>query len=580
MAGFLAKADMASAQSMSVGNLIFVDANGNGHADSGEGVEGVMVELWKVSGDPEFPYDLQDTTLSGLNGFYSFQDLTPGTYKVTVPASEFAAGKPLQGMYCLPTAQLVGDDDTGAKGQYDFSPELNGISTLDFIAAPSTVENNVFIPGFGPVGSEESGFMGDYDDSDDTNGDMTVDLGFYRPLGIGNLVFVDTNHDGKADPGEGIAGVDVQLYRASDTPGQDFALLDLVTDDSGHFLFGGLLAGDYKLYIPPSQFQQGGPLEGALSVPGVGTVGQDDDVGEHGIDDPEPQTFGILSQTITLVAGGAPTEANGETGSNAADDDTVDADVDLTVDLGFVLPAGKVGVGNLVFIDNDHNGKYDDGEGVAGVTVKLFAAGANPLSDTPVAFIRTASDGSYLFSNIDPGDYFLFVPPAEFALGKPLFSALSVTGTQSGDDESGEDGIDVPTPENTGVATAVFTLALGTAPTDGTTELGYAAGSDNFHDADVDLTHDFGFVIRSMNPMSVGNLVFIDIDHNGHFDTGEGAGGVLAQLFREGDDVDTATPVASQLTQSDGNYFFTGLVPGNYFVHIAASSFGVGQPLE
>ncbi len=570
MVGFLAGAGVASAQLMSVGNLIFVDANGNGHADSGEGVEGVMVQLWKVSGDPEFPYDLQDTTLSAPNGFYSFQDLTPGTYKVTVPASEFAVGKPLQGMYCLPIAQLVGDDDTGARGQYDFSPDLNGISTMDFIV----------LAGFGPEGIGESGFAGDFDDADDANGDMTVDLGFYRPLGIGNLVFVDTNHNDRADPGEGIAGVDVQLYRATDTPGQDFALLDLATDDTGHFLFGGLAAGDYKLYIGPSQFQQGGPLEGALSITGVGPAGKDDDDSEDGIDDLEPQTNGILSRTITLVAGGSPIEGTGETGSNAADDDSADADVDLTVDFGFTLPFGKVGVGNLVFIDADHNGKYDDGEGVAGVMVKLFAAGANPLADAPVAIIQTASDGSYLFSNIDPGNYFLFVPPSEFALGKPLFSALSVAGTQSGDDESGEDGIDVPTPELSGVATAEFALAEGTAPTNGTTELGYAAGSDNFHDADVDLTHDFGFVLRSVNPMSVGNLVFFDANHSGGFDTGEGVGGVLVQLFREGDDISSATPVASQLTENDGNYFFTGLVPGNYFVHIAASAFEVGQPLE
>ncbi|MDB6118736.1 MAG: hypothetical protein JWO08_2517, partial [Verrucomicrobiaceae bacterium] len=580
MAGFLATADVASGQLMSVGNLIFVDANGNGHADLGEGVEGVSVQLWKASGDPDNAYEMQDSTISDVNGFYVFQDLTSGTYRVTVPASEFGSGKPLEGMFCLPSAQLVGDDDTSAKGQYDFSPALNGISTLDFIAVPSTEVNGVLVPGFGPVGTEESGLQGDFDDADDTNGDMTVDLGFYRPLGIGNLVFVDTNHNDRADPGEGIAGVDVQLYRASDTPGQDFALLDLVTDDSGHFLFGGLAAGDYKLYIPPSQFQQGGPLEGALSLTGVGPAAHDDDDSEDGIDDSEPQTNGILSQAIRLAAGGAPTEGTGETGSNAADDDAADADVDLTVDFGFTLPFGKVGLGNLVFIDNDHDGKYDDGEGVAGVTVKLFVAGANPLADTPVALIQTASDGSYLFSNIDPGSYFLFVPPSEFALGKPLFSALSVIGTQSGDDESGEDGIDVPTPEISGVTTAEFNLALGTAPTDGTTELGYSAGSDNFHDADVDLTHDFGFVIRSVNPMSGGNLVFIDTNHSGTFDAGEGAGGVLVQLFREGDVVGTTAPVASQVTEIDGNYHFTGLVPGNYFVHIAASSFGGGQPLE
>lgn len=572
LAGFWVGAGAVSAQTMSVGNLIFVDTNGNGHYDSGEGKAGVKIELWKATGDVDNSYELQDTTLSAESGFYIFVDLMPGTYRVTVPASEFAPGKPLEGMFCLPTALGFGegDDDLGQKGLYAFSPDQDGVSTNDFIVAAL----------FGPVGSEESGFMGDYDDADDQNGDMTVDLGFYRPLALGNLVFVDTNGNGKADPGEGISGVDVQLFRAGDTPGVDFALLDLVTDDTGHFLFGGLMPGDYKLFIPPSQFQQGGVLEGALSVPGVGAAGEDDDVSEDGIDDVAPASHGILSSTVTLATGTAPTAATTETGSNAGDDDATDADVDLTVDFGFVLPAGKVGVGNLVFIDANNNGHYDDGEGAAGVTVQLFAAGQNPLLDVPVASIQSASDGSYLITNLDPGDYFLFVPPSEFAPGKPLFSALSVTGVQAGDDDAGEDGIDAPYPEVSGVGTAVFTLAQGVLPVDGSTETGYLAGSDNFHDADVDLTHDFGFVLRALNPLSVGNLVFVDANHSGHFDTGEGVGGVLVQLFHEGDNAGTATPVASQLTEADGNYFFTGLTPGRYFVQVAAASFASGEPLN
>ena len=571
MAGLLAFAGQSSAQTMKVGNLIFVDANGNGHYDPGEGAGGVAVELWKTNGDTN-NLELAATTTTASNGFYVFENLPAGYYHVTVPASEFAPGKPLEGMITLPNVLGfgMGDDDTGQKGQGSFAPTVIGFSTLDFVVAP----------GFGPVGTDESGFMGNYDDADDANGDMTIDFGFYRPLGVGNLVFVDTNGNGKADPGEGIAGVDVQLYREGDTPLVDPSVSDLVTDDSGHFLFGGLLPGAYKLYIPPSQFQQGGPLEGALSVPGVGGPGEDDDVGEDGIDDPHPELNGILSRTFTLATGMEPTALTGETGSNASDDDATDSDVDLTIDLGFVLPSGKVGVGNLVFIDSNNNGHYDDGEGAAGVTVQLFAAGQDPLSATPVASIQTAGDGSYLITNLDPGSYFLFVPPSEFAPGKPLFSALSVPGVQEGDDQAGEDGQDVPYPEISGVRTGDFSLAVGTAPTDADTELGYLASSDNFHDADVDLTRDFGFQLRAHNPMSVGNLVFVDANHNGHFDSGEGVGGVLVQLFREGDDPATATPVASQLTETDGNYFFSGLVPGRYFVQVAASSFALGQPLH
>lgn len=566
----LAGRAMATDPTMKVGNLVYADFTGNGVYDPGEGVGGVTLELWKFDGDPNNLL-LVGTTVSAPNGFYEFTGLDSGTYHVTIPASQFASGGPLEGMFSLPGALGFGegDDDLGEKGLDTFDPTLTGVSTNDFIVAP----------GFGPVGSEESGFMGDADDDDDSNGDMTVDFGFYRPLGLGNLVFADTNNNGHADPGEGVSGVEVQLYHDTDTPGIDTPVADLVTDDSGHYLFGGLLPGLYKVFIPASQFAQGGPLEGALSLPGVGNADEDDDQSEDGIDDTHPEINGIFSRTVTLSAGIAPTTATGETGSQFDDDINNDADVDLTIDLGFTLPAGKVGVGNLVFIDANGNGLYDDGEGAAGVTVQLFAAGADPLLDAAVASVQTASDGSYLITNLDPGDYFLFVPPSEFMPGRPLFSALSVPGTFLGDDDDGEDGVDEAQPELHGVHTEVFTLAVGGAPTDADLETGYRASSDNFRDSSVDLTRDFGFVLRASNPLSVGNLVFVDTNHSGRFESGEGVGGVQLGLFLDGDDPSAQLPRAMTTTDTDGSYLFTGLLPGRYFVQVLAVNFQAGQPL-
>ncbi len=564
----LASPGQAAAQTMAVGNLVYKDANGNGVYDAGEGVAGVAVQLWNTS-DPANPV-LQDSLVTGSDGFYMFQGVVTGTYHVTVAATNFASGGPLEGLQVLPTLLSGGDDNVGQKGQFDFSPATNGISTQDFLVTP----------GFG-VGLDESGFRGDADDADDDDGDMTQDFGFFRPLGIGNLVFADTNGNGYADPGEGVPGVDVQLFLASQTPGLDVPLADLLTDADGHFEFDGLGTGSYKLYIPPSQFQSGGPLAGALSVPGVGQPEEDDNLSEDGIDDPHPELNGIVTRAVSLAEGTAPFFFTGEKGSGATSDDGArDRDVDLTIDFGFVLPVGKVGVGNLVFVDTNNNGVFDDGEGVGGVTVQLFSQGQNPLTDTPVASVLTAGDGSYLISNLDPGSYFLFVPPSQFASGQPLFSGLSLPGTQTGDDDKGEKGLDTAHPETTGVQTAVFTLAVGTAPTDADIETGYNASTDNFQDANVDLTQDFGFILRASSPLSIGNLVFIDANHSGHYDAGEGVSGVLVQLFNEGDDPSSATPVATQLTGTDGDYIFDGLLPGRYFVHIAASSFSSGQPLQ
>ena len=74
---------------MKVGNLIFVDENGNGVADFGEGKGGVKVELWQTDGNGG--YIPVGSTVSANDGSYLFSGLASGTYKVVIPASEFAA---------------------------------------------------------------------------------------------------------------------------------------------------------------------------------------------------------------------------------------------------------------------------------------------------------------------------------------------------------------------------------------------------------------------------------------------------------------------------------------------------------
>lgn len=564
----------ASAQNLCVGTVVFVDANGNGVHDNFEGTQGVRVELWRAVGND---YVLADFKITSSSGFYLFTGIAQGTYYVTIPASEFAIGKPLHNMLSIPGAQITGDDDTGEDGQDSIDPSVSGISTMEFVVEPN----------FGPVGTQESGFGGTVDDGDDVNGDMTIDFGFYRPVGVGNLVFSDNNSNGRADPGEGVPGVAVQLYHATDDPEVDAPVTDLITDSNGFYLFGGLAPGNYKLHIPAWQFQQGGPLEGAISISGVGQAGDDDNAnsighsGDDGIDDAQPDLNGITSNVISLQPELAPIFSSGETGAGSGSDDTADDDYNLTVDFGFSFPPDRMGVGNVVYVDFDNSGTYDDGEGMGGVTVELFVQGQNPLSDTPLASRVTRPDGSYLFGSVEAGSYFLYIPRSQFMAGGPLFSALSIVGAGTGDDNTNEDGIDVPYPEISGVRTGDFTLAASAAPTDGSGESGFAFDSDNFRDDRVDLTRDFGFFLRAATPLSVGNLVFNDANANGKVDVGEtGIANVSLRLFHEGDNPLSATPVALQQTQSDGSYLFDGLTPGRYFVYIPASQFGVGAALE
>ena len=134
-------------------------------------------------------------------------------------------------------------------------------------------------------------------------------------------------------------------------------------------------------------------------------------MGEDGVNNDDPRVNGVSSLVISLFPGNAPTDDSGETGFDHTTDNQIDAAVDLTIDFGFQTP---VGVGNLVYIDNNENGVADPGEGVDGVTVELYRGNQTPGFGLP-AFTRTTSNGGrYFFDALPAGEYLLRIPPSEF----------------------------------------------------------------------------------------------------------------------------------------------------------------------
>jgi hypothetical protein len=69
-------------------------------------------------------------------------------------------------------------------------------------------------------------------------------------------------------------------------------------------------------------------------------------------------------------------------------------------------------VGNFVWFDSNKNGIQDAGEpGIGGVTVTLFSSSSEAIATT-----QTAADGSYLFANMNAGDYTVgFTLPANYS---------------------------------------------------------------------------------------------------------------------------------------------------------------------
>jgi protocatechuate 3,4-dioxygenase beta subunit len=564
--------DIGLYRPVALGNLVFADDNSSGHYESGEGLSDVRVELYTDTQFPGVDNPLAFTS-SDADGRYGFDFLRPGNYVVHIPASQFQSGGPLYQRISI-LEGLVGDDDVGEDGVNNGDPAVNGVSSLVISLYPGNAPTD---------DSGESGFEHTSDNQIDAAVDLTVDFGFQTPVGVGNLVYIDSNDNGFADVGEGVDGVTVELYRGDQTPGFGIPLFSRITSDGGKYFFDSLPAGSYIVHIPYSEFEPGHPLSGLSSSAGVSNVTSavDDDApdNENGIDDPTPFLNGISSSVVTLGVDSEPADAGGESGAFNDIDSFDDDNFNLTIDFGFAPsnPNG-VGVGNLVFVDLNGNGTFDAGEGIDGVKVQLFGAEADPLTATPFSTVITSSGGSYLFSNLTEGDYKVFIPPSEFVAGKPLagWRSLPGDGGDSGiDDNQDENGVDVADPSASGICSAVFRLAPDEEPTNSLGEFGYNAFIDDVNDDNTDLTIDFGF-FRSV---AVGNLVFIDANYNGRADAGEGIGDVTLELYLEGAVVPFDAPLATTTTGTDGSYLFADLTPGRYFVRVPAWQFDFGGPL-
>ena len=422
------------------------------------------------------------------------------------------------------------------------------------------------------TGEDQSSYTGVLDDN---HVNFTADFGFWPPkVAIGNFVWEDTNNDGDFDAGETpIDGVVVQLFNAGDDPLTDTPVASTSTAGGGFYEFDQLDPGSYFVFIPPSEFGAGEPLENHLSSTGNGADETTDQIGdENGIDDANPATNGISSTVYDLQPDSEVTGEDQTSYTGTLDDDNVN----FTADFGF-WPQ-KVAIGNFVWEDTNNDGDFDAGETpIDGVVVQLFNAGDDPLTDTPVASTSTAGGGFYEFDQLDPGSYFVFIPPSEFGAGEPLENHLSSTGNgadETTDQIGDENGIDDANPATNGISSTVYNLQPDSEVT-GEDQSSYTGTLDDNH---VNFTADFGFYEPKV---AIGNFVWEDANNDGDFDAGETPiDGVVVELHRHNTNPLTATPIATTITSGGGFYEFDNLDPRKYVVFIPPSEFGAGEPLE
>ena len=356
----------------------------------------------------------------------------------------------------------------------------------------------------------------------DTNSNLSVDFGFVRALSLGNLVWSDLNDNGVVDPGEpGLSGVTVRLIAADGVT----VLATTTTDATGHYLFAGLGPGTYFVEVVPP-----GGATSSTDIASSANPNNDTDNDDNGV---TVVGGAVRSGPIVLGIGTEPTtDGDGNPDSN------------LTIDFGFV-PAGVLSLGNLVWLDTNNNGVVDGGEaGLAGVTVRLIAADGT----TVLATTTTNGSGNYLFTGLAAGNYLVEVDRTTGPLVGYLSSTdIASSANPNNDTNNDDNGVTVTA---TTVRSGVVTLSnLGEPINDGDS------------DANSNLSVDFGFV----RAVSLGNLVWADLNDNGLVDPGEtGIGGVTVRLIAS----DGVTVLATTTTDASGHYLFSGLTPGTYYVEV------------
>ena len=566
---------LCPAAPLEIGNRVWRDVDGDGVQDPGEaGLDGVTVELYRdgvlvgtvtTANGGQYLFNDSNVNLNGAGGIVAGLCGASGAsvYEVRIPNATGGAQQ-------LPLAGLALTQASNGGATNGTLRDSNGalIGTGAVYAIPCS---DLSAPGFN---------------------NHTYDFGFTPAQvvthSLGNYVWIDANNDGLVTSGELAVpnGVVVDLLAADGTPtGQT------TTTANGFYLFSGLTAGSYRVRVAASNFQVGGLLASYTSSTGPGQEATPDtngDQNDNGLDSGAPATDGIVSAVITLgrdePTGESPT-ASGTPGNDGAG--TLDADSNLTVDFGVVPPpVERVAIGNVVFRDLNNNGRIDGSEsGIDGVQVTLFPAGADPLTTAPLATATTSGGGFYLFDNLTPGQYFVYLTSSNFRSGGVLAGYLSSTGSgtsDSADDNADENGIDGPDLATNGVRSIVYDLQPNSEPV-GESGAGLYGGA--LDDNNVNMTADFGVYL----PLCLGNRVWRDdgagggTANNGVFDGAEqGIANVVVRLLDgAGNPVLGANgqPLTAT-TDAQGYYFFCNLLPGSYIVLIDASNFAVGGPLS
>lgn len=540
----LTNIDAGLIHALSIGDFAWEDLNGDGIQQENEpGIEGINVQLTDSNNNT-----LNATTDS--EGYYLFEALRPGNFSMRFQHPD---------IYIPTLANTAPDhqDSDNVDGQV-----INLSYTLG-----------------GKVDS--------------------IDAGYYKSSTLGDFVWEDLNANGIQDEDEpGLEDVVLELIDSADE-----VVNTTTSDQGGNYSFSGIAPGEYYIRVQadalysPTQFQSGGSADidsdlsaqdghwvsptftlasnttdlsldfGFIQKPA--TVGgftfldannngqyESDETFVPGIEVTLYDINNTVINTTFSDIGGLYVFENIAPGSyyvvfelpndqlfTGADigDDLSDSDVNGSIGPGSTSPfvlgpdeenysisAGyqdKPKVGDYVWLDENANGIQDEDAGLNEVEVELYNALGEWIAATQTAnHPDNGTAGYYQFSSLEPGTYYIKVATNE------LYDFAIVETSSPGENSS-------------------ITHANGI----GTSDNFVLEGNDCKEDVDA------GYAYKKGN---IQGEVWIDIDKDGiQNNADEISAGVVVKLYDE-----SGTLILSTTTNTDGQYFFSTLDAGNYYV--------------